>query len=38
MKGRGWSIASGGYRYDTEKDSHELLTRWLDDRRRAAPK
>ena len=38
MKGRGWSIASGGYRYDTEKASHELLTRWLDDRRRAAPK
>jgi len=37
MKGRGWSIASGGYRYDTEKASHELLTRWLDDRRRAAP-
>ena len=37
MKGRGWSIASGGYRYDTEKASHELLTRRLDDRRRAVP-
>ena len=31
-------IATGGYRYDTEKASHELLTRWLDDRRRAAPR
>ena len=29
---------TGGYRYDAEKASHELLTRWLDDRRRAAPR
>ncbi|PYM92050.1 MAG: hypothetical protein DME04_17075 [Candidatus Rokuibacteriota bacterium] len=28
---------TGGYRYDAEKISHELLTRWLDERRRAAP-
>jgi len=29
---------TGSYRYDAEKASHELLTRWLDERRRAAPK
>jgi hypothetical protein len=29
---------AGNYRYDAEKGSHELLTRWLDERRRAAPK
>jgi CubicO group peptidase (beta-lactamase class C family) len=29
---------AGNYRYDAERDSHELLTRWLDERRRAAPK
>ena len=29
---------TGGYRYDAEKASHELLTRWLDDRRRATPR
>jgi CubicO group peptidase (beta-lactamase class C family) len=29
---------SGSYRYDAEKASHELLTRWLDERRRAASK
>ena len=29
---------TGHYRYDAEKASHELLTRWLDERRRAAPK
>jgi hypothetical protein len=29
---------TGGYRYDAERASHELLTRWLDERRRAAPK
>jgi CubicO group peptidase (beta-lactamase class C family) len=28
---------SGSYRYDAETGSHELLTRWLDERRRAAP-
>lgn len=28
---------SGHYRYDAEKGSHELLTRWLDERRRATP-
>jgi CubicO group peptidase (beta-lactamase class C family) len=27
---------TGSYRYDAEKASHELLTRWLDERRRAA--
>jgi len=26
---------TGGYRYDLERASHELLTRWLDERRRA---
>jgi hypothetical protein len=29
---------AGNYRYDAERGSHELLTRWLDDRRRAAPR
>ena len=29
---------AGTYRYDAEKGSHELLTRWLDERRRAAGK
>src|SRR5262249_24172540 len=28
----------GTYRYDAEKRAHELLTRWLDQRRRATPK
>jgi hypothetical protein len=31
------TAAAGNYRYDLEKGSHELLTRWLDERRRAAP-
>ena len=26
---------TGGYRYDLERASHELLTCWLDERRRA---
>jgi beta-lactamase family protein len=26
---------TGGYRYDLERASHDLLTRWLDERRRA---
>jgi CubicO group peptidase (beta-lactamase class C family) len=29
---------TGSYRYQAEKISHELLTRWLDDRRRATPR
>jgi CubicO group peptidase (beta-lactamase class C family) len=29
---------NGSYRYDAEQASHELLTRWLDERRRAALK
>ena len=29
---------TGNYRYDAERASHELLTRWLDERRRAAAK
>ena len=29
---------TGSYRYDAERASHELLTRWLDERRGAAPK
>ena len=29
---------TGSYRYDAERASHELLTRWLDERRLAAPK
>src|SRR5262249_48730872 len=28
---------AGNYRYDAEKGSHALLTRWLDERRRATP-
>jgi CubicO group peptidase (beta-lactamase class C family) len=29
---------TGRYRYDAERVSHELLTRWLDERRRATPR
>ena len=29
---------TGSYRYDAERASHELLTRWLNERRRAAPR
>ena len=28
---------TGNYRYDAETASHKLLTRWLDERRRARP-
>ena len=33
-----FATQAGNYRYDAERASHELLTRWLDERRRDAPK